>query len=101
MENFEKSVVEVLAIFYIESLFFLKLCSITSFTMLSTVCASYMINARSPQNAFISFEAQHKIERALPMSIVYAPLLPMLRHDLQSTHYPALLAECRSNIRTR
>ena len=69
--------------------------------MLSTVCASYMINVRSPQNAFISFEAQHKIERALPMSIVYAPLLPMLRHDLQSTHYPALLAECRSNIRTR
>ena len=33
-------------------------------TMLSTVCASYVVNARSPQNAFISFEAQHKIERA-------------------------------------
>ena len=32
--------------------------------MLSTVCASYVVNARSPQNAFISFEAQHKIERA-------------------------------------
>ena len=32
--------------------------------MSSTVCASYIINVRSPQNAFISFEAQHKIERA-------------------------------------
>ena len=30
--------------------------------MLSTVCASYIINVRSPQNAYISFEAQHKIE---------------------------------------
>jgi len=30
--------------------------------MSSTVCASYIINVRSPQNAFISFEAQHKIE---------------------------------------
>jgi hypothetical protein len=31
-------------------------------TMLSTACASYIINVRSPQNAYISFEAQHKIE---------------------------------------
>ena len=32
--------------------------------MLSAACASYIFNVRSPQNAFISFEAQHKIERA-------------------------------------
>ena len=35
-----------------------------------------------------------KVERALV-------LVPMLHHDLQSTHYPALLTECRSSIRTR
>ena len=62
--------------------------------MLSTACASYIINVRSPQNAYISFEAQHKIE-------VERALVPMLHHDLQSANYHALLMERHSNIRLR
>ena len=65
--------------------------------MLSIVCASYVINVRSPQNAFIYFEAQHKIQNSKSSTAN----LPMLHYDLQSTNYPALLKEYRSNIHTR
>ena len=44
--------------------------------MLSTVCASYIIKIRLPQNAFVPLEAQHKVEKAL---------VPMLHHDLQTS----------------
>ena len=64
--------------------------------MLSIVCASYVINVRSPQNAFIYFEAQHKIQNSKSSTAN----LPMLHYDLQSTNYPALLKEYRSNIHT-
>ena len=60
--------------------------------MLSTVCASYIIKIRLPQNAFVPLEAQHKVEKAL---------VPMLHHDLQSAYYPALLTECCSSIHTK